>query len=87
MERLLDELIGDVRAVVVAGIDMVDARRNASRRTAIATSTSRGGPSVDRKLHGAVAHSVQGHRCTGQSEVSGEVSLFHHLVPPAFLCI
>jgi hypothetical protein len=44
IKRPLDELISDVRTVVVAGIDVVHPESTASRRTAIAASTSRGGP-------------------------------------------
>jgi hypothetical protein len=63
MERPLDQLIGHVRTVVVAGVNVVDARIH--RRS----QNGHGGVDIARRspyvrpgqLHGAVAHPLQGH--------------------------
>src|ERR1700719_2632885 len=72
MERLLDELIGHMGSVVVAGIDVVHAGLYRLSQN------SNGGIHILRRspnarasqLHGAVAHAVQFYRLTGQSEAA-----------------
>ena len=46
VQRLLDDLVGDMRAVVVARVDVRDAQATASRSTAMAASRSAGGPNT-----------------------------------------
>ena len=66
MERLLDELIGYVRAVKVARIDVVHAggdglAQNSDRTRNIARRPPDQLVAIpSRKLHGAIAHSVYG---------------------------
>ena len=62
MQRLADQLVGDVRAVEVAGVDVVHAARHrlaqhGERRVAILGRTEDAGPG---ELHRAVAHAVHG---------------------------
>ena len=77
MERLLDDLIGHMRTVKVAGIDVVHAGRdrlsqNGNRGLHIARRSPhlRAG-----KLHRAIAHAVQGHRCAGKREGAAKIVL------------
>ena len=70
VQRLADQLVGDVRAVEVAGVDVVDAARHRlaqhrERRVAVLGRPEHAGPG---ELHRAVAHAVhdavaQGRRC------------------------
>ena len=46
MKRLANELVGDVRAIVIAGVDMVTLRAIASRSTVRAARRSFGGPNT-----------------------------------------
>ena len=86
MESLLDDLIGHMRSVVVAGIDMVHAGLYGLAKN------SNGGIDVpwrsldagSGELHRTVSHAVQSHRCTRKSEASGRMSLFNHYVPPCY---
>ena len=60
MQRLADDLVGDMRAVEIAGVDVVDAARHrlaqhGERRVAILGRAEHAGP---RKLHGAIAHAL-----------------------------
>ena len=62
MQRLADDLVGDMRAVEVAGVDVVDAGRDrlaqdGDRRVAILGRAEHAGAG---ELHGAVAHAAQG---------------------------
>ena len=65
MERLLDQLIGYVRAVIVARIDMVHARCNGLAQNRDCTRNIVRGPPhyfvaiPPCKLHRAIAHAVQ----------------------------
>ena len=70
MERLLDDLVGHMRTIKVAGIDMVHAggdrlSQNGDRSVDIA----RRSPHLRTgKLHRTVAHAVHGHRCAWEGE-------------------
>ena len=46
MQRLADDLIGDVGPIEIAGVDVIDPLATASRSTAIAPSRSFGGPNT-----------------------------------------
>jgi len=80
MERLLDNLVGDMRTVEVAGVNVVHSRLDGLAQN------SDGGIHITRRspdarasqLHGAVAHAVQCHRFAGQGEADGGVYLFNH---------
>src|SRR2546430_6443489 len=63
MERLLDGLIGHMRTVVVAGIDVIHAGRHSVSQNGDGTvDITRWSPHLwTGKLHCAVAHPVQGH--------------------------
>ncbi len=66
VQRLADELVGDVGAVELCGVDVVDAQSSTARlRTAIAWSWSRGGPNTPGpgRLHGAEPDAID--QCTG----------------------
>ena len=80
MERLLDELVGDVGAVEVAGVDVVDAAgdgfaENGERRVRVLGGTEdvRAG-----ELHGAVAHAVHGKGGAGEGEGAAEGRWWGH---------
>ena len=62
MKRLANELVGDVRAIVIAGVDVVDAPRDrlaqhGEGRVAI---LRRAEHARSGELHGAIAHTVHG---------------------------
>ena len=62
MKRLANELIGDVRAIVIAGVDVVDPPRDrlakhGEGRVAI---LGRAEHARSGELHGTVAHTVHG---------------------------
>ena len=62
MQRLADDLVGDVRAVEVAGVDVVDAARDrlaqhGERGVAVLRRPEHAGPG---ELHGAVAEALHG---------------------------
>jgi hypothetical protein len=86
MESLLDDLIGHVRSVVVASIDVVYAGLHCLAKN------SNGGINVpwrspdagSGELHRTVSHAVQSHRRTRKSEASSKISLFDHFVPPCY---
>jgi hypothetical protein len=67
MERPLDQLIGDVRPVVVAGVDVIHAgldglSQHGERGIDVARRSEDLRPG---ELHRAVAHAVEHHRCAG----------------------
>ncbi len=83
MERLPDDLIGDVGAIVVAGVDVVDAGGNGFPQNGDGSvSVTRRSPNLRTgELHCAIAHAVENHRCAGECEAAAEVSLlFGHSV-------
>ena len=87
MERLLDQLIGHMRTVVVAGVNVVHAglhhlAKNGDGGVNVAWRSPDSWPS---KLHCAVAHAVHRHRCARQREGAGEIRLCNHFVPPCFI--
>jgi len=62
MERLFDQLIGDMRAIEVAGVDMIDAgldglAQNGKRAVNV---MGRSPHLRTGKLHGTIAHAVHG---------------------------
>src|SRR5262245_19889737 len=84
VKRLLNDLIGYMGTVIVAGIDMIHAgcyrfSQNSNRTAHIA----RRSPHLRTgKLHCAIAHAVQAHRGTGECESAAQVHLFRHSVSP-----
>lgn len=77
MERPLDDLIGDVRAVIVAGIDVVYAglhrlAQNCDRFVCVARRSEDLRAS---ELHGTVAHAIHVQRCVRQREAASETYL------------
>src|SRR6266568_288507 len=84
MERLLNNSIGHMRAVVVAGVNLVhaglycmaqngDGAVNVAWRSPHARSC---------KLHCTVAHAIHCHRGGRQGEGAGEISLCNHFISP-----
>ena len=60
MQRLANDLVGDMRPVEIAGIDVIDARRHGfaqhgDRRITVLRRPEHAGSG---QLHGAVAHAV-----------------------------
>ena len=75
MQRLADDLVGDVRAVEVAGVDVIDAARHrlaqhGERRVAILRRPEHAGPG---ELHRAIAHAVHGAVAELESAGGGDV--------------
>ena len=77
MQRFADDLVGDVRAVEVAGVDMIHAgcdglAQHGQCRVAIAGRAEHAGP---RELHGAVAEPLHG--AVAEGEGAGLVDAGH----------
>ena len=77
VQRLADQLVGDVRAVVVAGVDVVDAARDGLAqhgqcRVAVLGRAEHAGPG---ELHGAVAEPLHG--AVAELERAGSVDIGH----------
>src|SRR4029077_13515077 len=86
MESLLDDLIGHMRSVVVAGINVVHAglyclAKNSNGSIDVPWRSPDAGPG---ELHRTVSHALQNHRCSRESESSSKISLFDHSVPPCY---
>ena len=88
MERLLDDLIGHMRTVIVAGIDVVYASRNRlSQNCNRSVNITRRSPHLRAgKLHRAIAHAVQGHRGAGEGEAAAELSICFVICFSSSLC-
>src|ERR1700722_13992775 len=84
MKGLFDDLVGHMRTVKIAGIDMVDPVRNSLAQNGYGSFNITGRPPHlwPRQLHGAVTHSVQAHRSTGKCEGAAKVYLLCHFVSP-----
>src|ERR1700721_2122305 len=84
MKRLLDDLIGDVGAIKVAGVDVIYAGCNClSKYSDGCVCVAGWSPDVRTgELHGAVAHAVHGDRGAGEREGASEIVLFCHAVSP-----
>src|ERR1700756_630397 len=86
MECLLDSLVGHMRAIIVARVDMVYARfdrlaQNGNGCVDVARWSPDARPG---QLHGAVAHAVQCHRRARQRETAGGSNLLNHPFPPCY---
>jgi hypothetical protein len=86
MKSPLDDLIGHVRAVIVARVDMVYASGyclsqncNCGIDVSWRSKNLRAG-----KLHRAVAHPVQADRCAGECACAAEFCLFRQCVFPFY---
>jgi hypothetical protein len=87
MKRLLDELIGYVWPVVIAGVDVVHSRgqglsQNSDRAGDIARRTPNqlvGIPPGE--LHGPIAQTVYGDRSVGKGKCTAKIRMFRHLPP------
>src|SRR4029077_2573610 len=79
MERSMDQLIGDVGAVILGRVDVVDAELDgpAQQRKGRGPIARRSQHTRTRQLHGAVADS--GHRTTGQHRAAAWLLLRAHL--------
>src|ERR1700722_19151037 len=86
MERLFDDLIGNVRTVIIAGIDMVHASVNrfAQHLDSLFGIARRSPDLWACQLHRAVAQTVHRHLCVRESKASAEISLCDHLLAPLF---
>src|SRR5580698_4141428 len=76
MERPLNKLIGHMRTVEVAGINMVHARLYGLAQNSYGSVNISGWSPHPwtRKLHCTVPHAVHGHGCARQREAAGEIS-------------
>src|SRR6204780_5807276 len=82
MKPSFDHLTSNMRAVIVAGINVVHAGGD-SRPQHIHRSihVARRAPNpAAGQLHGAVAHSVNSARGSGKGELAAELSLYSHFV-------
>jgi hypothetical protein len=80
MEGLLNNLIRYMRAVKVAGVDMIDAGCNRFSQNCDRTvNVTRWSPdSGTGKLHRAIAHAVQCYRSAGEREAAAKIRPFRH---------
>src|SRR5258706_1688220 len=87
MTRSLDDLIGHMRTIKIARIDVVDPGRDSlSQNSYRCLSITRRSPNLRAgKLHGAITHPVHIHGSTGQREASAKFYLFRHFVSPLLL--
>src|SRR6266404_6483590 len=85
MKSLLNDLIGNMRTVIVAGIDMIDADRNRlSQNANRPVQITRWSPHLRTgKLHRAIAHAVQCDRAAREREVAAEIHPSSHEVFPS----
>src|SRR5882724_6251507 len=85
MERFFDELVGYVRAIEVAGIDVVDTESNNLAQDRDCTVVICWRPEYMRtsQLHGAVAHSSEG-QIIGELECASGQDCGHHRLPLGF---
>ena len=81
MQRLADQLVGDVRAVEVAGVDMIDAGRHgrAQHRDGTVRVLRRPEHAGPGQLHGAVAEALHG--AVAERERAGFADVGHGLSP------
>src|SRR6516162_2128217 len=82
MKGLFDNLIGNMRAVIIAGVDMVHASgdRLLQNRNCSVNIPWRSPDFGAGQLHRAVAHSVEAGRGTRKSECATQLRLFGHFV-------
>jgi hypothetical protein len=80
VECLFNDLVGDVRAVVVAGVDVVDAGRDCFLQDGMGFVhvTRRPIDAWAGELHCAIAHAVQGDGGAGEGEASAEGCWVRH---------
>ncbi len=81
VQGLLDDLVGDVRSVEVAGVDVVDSEFDGFAEDGERGIHVPGGAEDVRagELHGAVAHAIDGEGGSGEGEGAAEVGLCVHL--------
>src|SRR6202522_378518 len=87
MKSFLDDLIGHMRAVKVAGVNVVHAggdsrSQNIHRSIQVAWRPPNTGAG---QLHGAVAHAVNADRSSGKAELATELYVFTHFVFPSHI--
>src|SRR5215831_11573934 len=87
MERLPDDLIGNVRTIIIAGVQVVHARLNrVAQNPEGLFAIARWSPHPrTRQLHRAIAHTVNRHARVREREASAEIGLPGHL-PAPLLC-
>ena len=68
MKRFADDLVGDVRAVEIAGVDVIHAGRDSFAQHGQCSVAILGGPEYagTRELHGAVAKALHGAAAEGK---------------------
>ena len=88
MERLFDDLVGHMRTVIIAGIDMVDSCRNRlAQNSDCSIAIARRSLHLRTcKLHRAIAHAIQTDGSSGKREATAESSVCRHFVSP-LVCI
>src|SRR6202162_2262992 len=84
MNSFLDDLIGHMGAVKIAGINVVHARGDSrSQNLHCSIHVARRAPNAGTgQLHGAVAHSVNVERGSGKVELAAELYPCAHFVSP-----
>jgi hypothetical protein len=88
MQCLLDDLVGDVWAVKIAGIDVIDAARDHLAQNSKRSWHIFGWPPNVRpgELHGAIAHPLESHRSARQREAAAAIHIICHVLsfrPPS----
>jgi hypothetical protein len=81
MKRLLNDLVGDMWAVEVARINVIDSLRDGlSQNRDGCVDIARGAPHLRaRELHGSVAYALNGHRGSGKVKSTAKVLLICHV--------
>ena len=83
VQRLPDDLVSDVRAVEVAGVDVVDAGRDglAKNSHGLVRVFGRSKDTGAGQLHRTVAHPVDRQRRAGEGKPAAELRFAHGLAP------
>ena len=86
MKRLANELVGDVRAIVIVGVDVVDVQRDclAKHGEGRAAILRRAKHARAGELHGAVAHTVHGAVAQRENASGGDVCYVTRLEQPQY---
>jgi hypothetical protein len=83
MQRFVDDLVGDMRSIVIAGVDVIDAARHRLAQPCDGDRAvlRRSEHARSRKLHRAIAQALHG--ALAKLECSGFASIGHGLSPVA----
>ena len=91
MQRLSDDLIGYMRTVEIAGVDVVHARRHSLAQNRDRTGNiARRAPHslvaiLSGKLHRPITHPIHSQRSTRERKATAEIGFFSHSFSPASL--